>query len=119
MTIQSINPHDGSVLATYDEMTPPQVTDAIEKAHAAFLSWRSVPFAKRATLMKGAARVLRAKSREFAKLMAQEMGKPVRGGIGEIEKCAGSCDSVSRASRSRRKRARASSPSTRSAWCSR
>jgi succinate-semialdehyde dehydrogenase/glutarate-semialdehyde dehydrogenase len=92
MTIQSINPHDGSVLATYDEMTPPQVTDAIEKAHTAFLSWRSVPFAKRATLMKGAARVLRAKSREFAKLMAQEMGKPVRGGIGEIEKCAGSCD---------------------------
>ena len=92
MTFQSINPHDGKTIATYDEMTPQQVRDAIEKAHTAFLSWREASFAQRAPLMRGAARVLRAKARELARLMAQEMGKPIRGGIAEVEKCAGCCD---------------------------
>jgi succinate-semialdehyde dehydrogenase/glutarate-semialdehyde dehydrogenase len=92
MAFQSINPHDGKTIATYDEMAPQQVRDAVEKAHAAFLSWREVSFAQRAPLMRGAARVLRAKARELARLMAQEMGKPMRGGIAEVEKCAGCCD---------------------------
>jgi succinate-semialdehyde dehydrogenase/glutarate-semialdehyde dehydrogenase len=73
-------------------MTHQQVADAIEGAHAAFRSWRETSFAQRAPLMRGAARVLRAKSRELARLMAQEMGKPIRGGTAEVEKCAGCCD---------------------------
>jgi succinate-semialdehyde dehydrogenase/glutarate-semialdehyde dehydrogenase len=92
MTLESINPHDGKTIATYDEMTPRQVSDAIEKAHTAFLSWRQTSFAQRAPLMRGAARVLRAKAQALARLMAQEMGKPIRGGIAEVEKCAGCCD---------------------------
>jgi succinate-semialdehyde dehydrogenase/glutarate-semialdehyde dehydrogenase len=42
--------------------------------------------------MRTAARVLRAKAPELARLMAQEMGKPIRGGLAEVEKCAGCCD---------------------------
>jgi succinate-semialdehyde dehydrogenase / glutarate-semialdehyde dehydrogenase len=92
MAFKSINPHDGSEIATFEEMGPQAVNDAIEKAHAAFLSWRGVPYAQRAPLMRGAARILRAKAREYGRLMAQEMGKPIRGGIAEAEKCASCCD---------------------------
>jgi acyl-CoA reductase-like NAD-dependent aldehyde dehydrogenase len=47
---------------------------------------------KRATLMRNAAQVLRSKAGEYAHLMAQEMGKPVRDGVAEAEKCATGCD---------------------------
>ena len=49
-------------------------------------------FSERAELMKKAAGVLRDKAGEFARLMALEMGKPVRDGRPEIEKCAWVCD---------------------------
>src|ERR1700726_4055720 len=42
--------------------------------------------------MRRAADVLRGNAREYARLMAEEMGKPIRDGIAEIQKCAGGCD---------------------------
>jgi succinate-semialdehyde dehydrogenase/glutarate-semialdehyde dehydrogenase len=42
--------------------------------------------------MREAATILRARAGEFARLMGEEMGKPVRDGRGEAEKCAWVCD---------------------------
>ena len=42
--------------------------------------------------MKKAAAILRARKDEFARLMALEMGKPLKQGIAEAEKCALGCD---------------------------
>lgn len=42
--------------------------------------------------MRQAASILRAGADEFARLMAEEMGKPVRDGRAEAEKCAWVCD---------------------------
>ena len=74
MAINAINPVNGKVFATYDEMTPSVVSGIISDVHAAFLKWR------------------RGKAAEYARLMAQEMGKPVRDGVAEVEKCASGCD---------------------------
>ncbi|MEM7583045.1 MAG: NAD-dependent succinate-semialdehyde dehydrogenase [Acidobacteriota bacterium] len=92
MTLEVLNPATGESLKTYDEMTSAEVDAAIDDAHECFLGWREVPFGERAELMHGAARVLRAKQDEYARLMALEMGKPVREGRAEIEKCALTCD---------------------------
>ena len=92
MTIESINPATRETLETYDEMVPADVDAAIEKAHQAFLDWRRVPFAERAELMHGAARILRQSSGDHARLMAREMGKPVAEGRAEVDKCALTCD---------------------------
>ena len=43
-------------------------------------------------MMRAAAQVLRGKAGEYAHLMAQEMGKPVRDGVAEAQKCAVGCD---------------------------
>src|SRR6185312_15642983 len=69
-----------------------EVSKTIEKAHAAFLNWRKTSFGERAALMKKAGQILRGKSEEFGKLMAEEMGKPLKDGIGEAEKCTACCD---------------------------
>jgi succinate-semialdehyde dehydrogenase / glutarate-semialdehyde dehydrogenase len=92
MTIESINPATSEVLQRYDEMDRTQVGAAIDSAHAAFLEWRETAFAERAAHMRKAAQLLRDRAREYGRLMALEMGKPIRDGIAEAQKCATGCD---------------------------
>jgi succinate-semialdehyde dehydrogenase/glutarate-semialdehyde dehydrogenase len=92
MTLKAINPATGEQFASYEEMTDDAVRDAIGKAHDAFLTWRQIDFSSRAGLMHRAAQVLRENAGKYAKLMAQEMGKPIRDGVAEIQKCALTCD---------------------------
>jgi succinate-semialdehyde dehydrogenase/glutarate-semialdehyde dehydrogenase len=92
MPLDAVNPATGDTIKTYEEMTPHQTASAIEEAHAAWKSWRKAPFAERARPMKKAAEILRARKEEFAKLMALEMGKPLKQGVAEAEKCALGCD---------------------------
>ena len=92
MALDVVNPATGETLKTYDEMTPGQTAAAIEEAHAAWASWRHVPFADRARPMKKAGAILRERREEFARLMALEMGKPLKQGVAEAEKCALACD---------------------------
>ena len=92
MSLDAVNPATGELLKTYDELTPGETAAAVEDAHAAWKSWRKVPFAERARPMRKAAAVLRERKAEFARLMALEMGKPLKQGISEAEKCALGCD---------------------------
>jgi len=92
MTIASVNPATGQRIKTYDEMTPAQVSAAVAQAHEAWKSWRKTSFADRGKLMKSAGEILRRRKEEFARLMAIEMGKPLKQGVAETEKCAWSCD---------------------------
>ncbi|MFL5237537.1 MAG: aldehyde dehydrogenase family protein, partial [Rhizomicrobium sp.] len=88
MPIESLNPASGELIKRYAEMTPQQVNEAIEAAHAAFLKWRGTSFAERAEHMRKAAALLRERSRDYGRLMAQEMGKPICDGVAEAQKCA-------------------------------
>lgn len=92
MTIASIDPATGETLRVYTELSPGEVATIVESANSAFQSWRRTPFSERATLMRQAATILRARAGEYARLMAEEMGKPVRDGRSEAEKCAWVCD---------------------------
>ena len=92
MTLESVNPATGETIERYQETTPEEVAAAIEAAHAAFLGWRERSFADRAARIVEAARVLRDRKDEYGRLMAVEMGKPVKDGRAEADKCAGACD---------------------------
>jgi succinate-semialdehyde dehydrogenase / glutarate-semialdehyde dehydrogenase len=92
MPLDAVNPATGEIIRTYEEMTPHQTASAVEEAHTAWTSWRKTPFQERATPMKRAAAILRERKEEFAKLMALEMGKPLKQGVAEVEKCALGCD---------------------------
>src|SRR5262249_32283549 len=92
MTLQAVNPTTGETINTYEEMAPAEVSRVIEQAHQAFLDWRKTSFAERAQLMQQAARLLREQAQAYATLMAQEIGKPVKDGRAEAEKCAWACD---------------------------
>src|SRR5476651_1886240 len=92
MAIASINPANGETVETYREMTPQDTAAAIDAAHETWKSWRAVPFEERARLMRKTSAILRARKDALAKLMAIEMGKPLKQGVAEAEKCALACD---------------------------
>jgi succinate-semialdehyde dehydrogenase/glutarate-semialdehyde dehydrogenase len=92
MSLVSMNPATDAVIKEYEEMTPREVADTVDQAHASFLSWRKTGFEERATLMRSAARILREGANDYAVLMAEEMGKPIAQGKAEVEKCAWVCD---------------------------
>ena len=91
MVLQSINPSTGEIIANYEETSGSQIENLIENSQKAFTSWRKTTFAVRGTYLYRAAERLDQKAEEFARLMACEMGKPIREGIAEIHKCALTC----------------------------
>src|SRR2546428_13251725 len=92
MALQAINPATGEALAAYEELSAEAAQGIIADTHQAYLRWRATSFRERATLMRNAAEVLRGNAREHAHLMAEEMGKTIRDGIAEAQKCAAGCD---------------------------
>ena len=92
MAIESVNPATGETLQRYEEASPDAVARIIEQAHAAFESWRETNLDERAACMRRAAGVLRERRDEYAQLMASEMGKLLRDGAAEAEKCAWVCE---------------------------
>jgi len=90
--IEVISPSNGRKIKTYDEFTPEETATTVELAHQAYLEWKKSSWTQRAELMKKAAIVLRENSAEYTELMAVEMGKPIRDGRGEVEKCASVCE---------------------------
>ena len=90
--MESLNPFTGKILQHYTKTSAHEVRTAIGNAHAAHLAWRHTSFAERARPMRKAAALLRERAGEYGRLMALEMGKPVRDGEGEAKKCALGCD---------------------------
>jgi succinate-semialdehyde dehydrogenase/glutarate-semialdehyde dehydrogenase len=92
MTVNSINPVDGSVVATYELMTAEEIDRVCRATAEAQRGWRTTSFAERARAMQKAAGTLRERREELAKMMALEMGKPITAGRAEVEKCAWVCE---------------------------
>jgi len=92
MAIKSINPGTGKTVKTYNSLTDKGVEKIINAVDKTWHHWRQTSFAQRAENMQNLASLLRSKKEELALLMAVEMGKVLREGIAEIEKCAWVCE---------------------------
>jgi succinate-semialdehyde dehydrogenase/glutarate-semialdehyde dehydrogenase len=92
MNIVSVNPANGKPLKKYRAHTYKQVVQKLKQTHKAWLSWKESTHSERSKLLLSMAEILQNRKKEFAILMAQEMGKPVNQGISEIEKCASVCE---------------------------
>ena len=84
MTYQSVNPYDGKVLKTFDEMSDAQLESSIAVADAGFETWRRTSFAERAAVVAKAAALMRTRSEEFARPVTLEMGKLIAQARGEV-----------------------------------
>jgi len=94
--IQSRNPANGAVIGEYSHHSPAEVDAALDAAKRAQSGWRRVPVAERVELLAALARELRADKDRYARLITEEMGKPITEAGAEIEKCALTCDYYAR-----------------------
>jgi succinate-semialdehyde dehydrogenase / glutarate-semialdehyde dehydrogenase len=92
MALISVNPTTGETIRRYEENSLEEVAARIETAHQAFGEWRRQEIQFRAATLARAAGVLRTDREVYARLMALEMGKPIRDGRAEVDKCAWVCE---------------------------
>jgi succinate-semialdehyde dehydrogenase/glutarate-semialdehyde dehydrogenase len=88
----SLNPATNKTIKTFTSWDSSRLAMALEDADNAQKCWRMKTFAERADRMHRAATLLHERINEYAGLMAEEMGKPLREGRAEVEKCALACD---------------------------
>lgn len=92
MQIETVNPATGKVIAAYDAETSEDVGRKVRLGRQAYAEWRKVDLGERAELMRRLGRVMRKNREDYARTVTEEMGKPVRQSLAEIEKCAWVCD---------------------------
>jgi acyl-CoA reductase-like NAD-dependent aldehyde dehydrogenase len=90
--IETVNPSTGKVIAAYENESPDHVSRKVKAAKDAFVKWKKMDMAERAEYMRRLGRVMRKNREDYARLVTEEMGKPVRQSLAEIEKCAWVCD---------------------------
>jgi succinate-semialdehyde dehydrogenase/glutarate-semialdehyde dehydrogenase len=88
MTFTAINPATEAVVGKYEFHDDAYIDAALGTAHAAFLNWKTKPFAERAELMNRVAELLESEIPVAAALMTSEMGKTFAAAKGEASKCA-------------------------------
>ncbi|MCK1801629.1 NAD-dependent succinate-semialdehyde dehydrogenase [Brevibacterium sp. R8603A2] len=81
---QVVNPATGEVVEEYPTATDAQITDALERSHQAYASWRETPIEERTKVLARVAEIYNERSEELAKIIQLEMGKAVPEGQGEI-----------------------------------
>lgn len=92
MAIETINPATGKSIKHYDEMPEKTIHEILEKTHQAYLTWRETPFSERKEPMLKTAELLRKNPDKYARIITEEMGKPITQARAEIEKCAWVCE---------------------------
>ncbi len=90
--MKSINPTNGDVIQTFEIYSEKGVEKIINSVDKTWSKWRSTSFFHRSQIMQNLSSLLKTKKEELARLMALEMGKVIKEGVAEIEKCAWVCD---------------------------
>ena len=79
-----VNPANGEQIAEVPDCSKADTERAVEAAHAAFLSWRTVPAKERAQIMNHWFRLIMENQDDLAELMTLECGKPLAESTGEV-----------------------------------
>jgi aldehyde dehydrogenase len=90
--IKTINPATGEEINSYNVMETEEIKRITSYGRSAFTKWKGVDLSERALYMRKLGRVMRRNKDQYAKIITEEMGKPIRQSVAEIEKCAWVCD---------------------------
>ena len=79
------NPKTNEVVETFETISDADLKRALTTADEAFSTWRDTPLEERAQILRKVASLFDAQRDELAAIIAEEMGKSVREGNGEID----------------------------------
>jgi len=85
-------PVDGSRIGVVQQVTEDEFDAIVDRAHQAFLEWRTLPAPKRGEVVRQLGNALREKKEDLGALVSLEMGKIVAEGEGEVQEMIDICD---------------------------
>ncbi len=90
--LEVTTPIDGSRIATVTQVTEEEYDAIVDRAHQAFLEWRTVPAPRRGDIVRQLGNRLRELKSELGALVTLEMGKIGVEGEGEVQEMIDICD---------------------------
>lgn len=91
MAIMTTNPVTGETVEEFEELTPAEVDERLQRAADAFRRYRWTTFAERAGWLRRAADLLDDEAERLGGLATLEMGKTFASAVAEVRKCAQGC----------------------------
>ena len=91
MALQSINPKNGELIASFEPASDRTIDGALAAAWSAFESHRHTTFAERSAPLRALADKLEADRARLGRLLTDEMGKTLAAAEAEVDKCAWVC----------------------------
>ncbi|WKW31052.1 aldehyde dehydrogenase family protein [Pseudomonas viridiflava] len=88
----STNPATGEQIGHYPFASDAELEYSLARAAASFSVWKRKTIDERAQLIIALGKTLREDANAIAQMISQEMGKPIKQALGEVEKCAQLCD---------------------------
>jgi len=86
------SPINGEIIGEVHDASEAQASDAIQRAHAAYQTWRSRPAPQRGALIRLLGEELRAAKNDLARLVTLEAGKIGSEAHGEVQEMIDICD---------------------------
>jgi aldehyde dehydrogenase len=90
--IETINPTTGRVISSYETMSVDKIERITKNAQNAFEKWRKKEILERCDYIRDLAKILIRNKDRYARIVTEEMGKPITQSIAEIDKCALVCE---------------------------
>jgi succinate-semialdehyde dehydrogenase/glutarate-semialdehyde dehydrogenase len=85
MTYQTLNPFNGKLVKSFDEITDAQFEAKLAAAQSCYETWRHKTYAERAVIVAKAATLMHEQATSLAHTMTLEMGKRISEARGEVE----------------------------------
>ena len=85
MAYSSVNPFNGKLLQSFDQLTDKQLEEKLVAAENCYKTWKHTSYADRAKIVAKAAKLLGERVDEFAHTMTLEMGKRIDEARGEVK----------------------------------
>jgi succinate-semialdehyde dehydrogenase/glutarate-semialdehyde dehydrogenase len=85
MSYQSVNPYDGKIQKSFENINDKELEDKMATAAECYQIWRKKSYAERAVIIAKAGEILHVRADEFAQKATLEMGKRIDEARGEVE----------------------------------
>ncbi len=82
--ILDVNPSTGALIEKIKCSSAGEIASAVKLAHKAYKVWGNTPLKKRIALMKSVAKDLAKAKDRIGRIIADEMGKPLKSAVGEV-----------------------------------
>jgi aldehyde dehydrogenase len=91
--ISTINPATGKIIGSYNITDTEQISRIVNNARSiGYENWKKKDILERCDHIKNLAKMLKDRKEQYAKIITEEMGKPLTQSYAEIDKCVWLCE---------------------------